>query len=234
MNWMAQLRRLSAAVTIVLVSGTAFAQSTPAMPGDPNAEKYFPKLIEFPETQGDANVRLFCQAMLKKNGKVDQSGCAIQNAWEPDFASAVAKGAKKAQFVPATIDGDGIEVLIYFQVEFLKTQEDGESINVYMNSAITENVEEYGENYIEAQRVFKKIGPWAKICPKRADWILYALAHIDEQGTPSSVNLEHGGGIVPTGECQSAIIEAIESSRFIPAIVDGVPVPSSYIEPFGN
>ena len=226
------IHRFIAVIALLVVTSNASAQIAPATLGDPTAESYFINYIAFPETQGDANVNIFCEAVVKANGKFRFANCAIRNAWEPDFVAAINKATKKGVLQPATENGKGVEVIVYFQVEFLKKDEQFE-INIVLNSAVTENVEEYGPNHIGAQRAYQK-EYWQKVCPKRAGWTIYALAHVDDQGVASSVNLEHGAGIVPTGQCQAAIIDTVASSRFAPTTVDGVAVPSSYIEPFGN
>ncbi len=220
-------------IAMLSASAAAQAQLSPATLGHPTSENYFIDLMEFPDTQGDATVRLLCIAIIKANGRVkDQAGCFIKNNWDPDFAAAVQKASKKAQWNPARQGKNGVEVGVIFQVEFLK-REDDRTINVYLHSGIAENIEEYGPNHISAQRAVGKES-WQDTCPKRADWMLFAKAHVNEEGAASSVDLEHGNGLVPTGPCQQAIIDTLTSSRFSPAMIDGVPVPSSYVEPFGN
>jgi hypothetical protein len=163
---------------------------------------------------------------------MNSPGCFIRNNWEPDFAAAVDKAAKKAEFQPATNNGKSRDVVLYYQVEFLKKNDD-ETINVYLHPAIQENIDEYGEDHIAAQRIVDK-ETWAKACPKRAGWVVTAKAHIDSSGVASSVDLEHNAGILPTGACQVALVQTIEGSGFVPAHDDGVAVPSSYYESFGN
>jgi len=226
------LQRFIAAVTLFIACTSVQAQLTPATLGDPGAEKYWIRLIKWPETQGDANVRLECVAIVKGSGRVKESFCYIKNNWDPEFAEAVQKAGKKAELVPATDGRKGVEVGVHFQAEFLKVK-DEKTINFYLQPGIAENVEEYGQDQIGAQRELGK-EPWSKACPKRARWLVLAKAFVSEEGVASSVDLEHRGGIVPTGPCAQAIIETVESSRFSPTIVDGVAVPSSYWELFGT
>ena len=232
MNKETFISRFTILIALLIASGTALAQIAPATLGDPAAERYLTRLIQFPETHGDASVKLQCVAIVKSNGKMKDAGCYIKNNWDPDFAYAVEKAAKKAELSPAHIDKKGQTVALLFQVIFLKTEDD-QSINVLLNPGIEEMVEAYGEDHISAQRVIGK-EKWDDICPRHAKWIVHAKAHVDENGVASSVDLVHGGGIVPTGPCQNALVETITSSPFAPATVDGVAVPSVYVEPFGG
>lgn len=200
--------------------------------GDPTAAKNLIRLMKFPETDGDATVKLECQSIVTKKGRMKDAACYLKNNWDPDFAAAVQKAAKKAQLVPAHDGKTGKDVVFLFQVEFLKRDEE-KTINIYLNPGETEMVEEYGPEHVYAQRVMGQ-ERWQKVCPRHADWLVIAKAHIDEAGVASSVDLTYGSGIVPTGQCQQAIINTIESSQFAPATVDAVPVPSGYAEPFGN
>lgn len=226
------LQRLIALISLFVASNAASAQLAPATLGDPEAEKHWIRLIEWPETHGDATVNLDCVAIVKGNGRVRESFCYIKNNWDPDFAEAVQKAGRKAELVPATDGRKGREVGVHFRVLFLKREEDT-SITFHLNPGIEENVQEYGEDHIGAQRVLGK-ETWNKACPKRARWLVMAKGFVGEDGRASSVDLEHRGGLVPTGPCVQAVIDTVESSEFAPATVDGVAVPSSYWELFGT
>jgi hypothetical protein len=219
-------------VALFASTSSANAQLQPATLGDPAAEKYLIRLIEFPDTQGDASVRLQCTSIIKSNGKMKDAGCLIKNNWDPDFALAVETAAKKARLVPAQFDQKAETVVLLFQVIFSKTESD-RSIRVLLNPGMPEMVAEYGENHISAQRMFGN-ERWESACPKHAKWVVYTEAHVDENGKASSVDTSHRNGIVPTAPCQQALVDTITMSRFTPAMIDGVAVPGVYVEPFGN
>ena len=229
---MKKLSCLLLSILAALLTLGAHAELTPAVLGDPAGERYFPTLIEFPDTQGDANVHIQCVAIVKKSGRLKDTGCYVRNNWEPEFADAVAKAGKKAALVPASDGKNGRQIFLMFRVRF--TKKDGEKlIEVLLNPGTAENVDAYGDDHIAAQRA---IGdePWQKTCPKRAKWLVFARAHVDYTGVASSVDLEHGSGIVPTGNCQQAIIYTMTSSEYSPAMANGEAVPSAFIEPFSN
>ena len=223
---------LIALAVLFATSSSAQAQLQPATLGDPSADKYLIRLIEFPETHGDAAVTLQCTSIVKSNGKMKDAGCFIKNNWDPDFALAVETAAKKARLAPAHIDKKAETVVLLFQVIFSKTKTD-QSIRILLNPGMPEMVAEYGEDHISAQRVFGN-ERWESACPKHAKWLVYTESHVDENGKASSVDTSHRNGIVPTAPCQQALVETITMSRFLPAMVDGVAVPGVYVEPFGN
>ena len=219
-------------IALLVATCTAQAQLQPATLGDPEAERYFLKHIGFPETQGDASVTISCLAIVKGSGRLKDTQCFIKDNWDPDFAQSIEQAAKKAELSPAHMDDKTRTVGILFQVVFLKKGDD-RSITLLLNPGMEEMVEAYGKGHISAQRVMGK-EDWGKKCPKHAKWLVYAQSHVDESGVASSVELGHGSGIIPTGPCQQAIIDTTTSSEFAPAMVDGVAVPSVYIEPFGG
>jgi len=229
---MTSVKYISALALLFVITSPALAQLQPATLGDPAAEKYLVRLIQFPETHGDASVALQCTSIIKSNGKMKDAGCFIKDNWDPDFVLAVETASKKARLVPALIDNKAETVVLLFQVFFSKTKTD-QSIHILLNPGMPEMIAEYGENHISAQRVFGN-ERWESVCPKHAKWVVYTESHVDENGKASSVDTSHRNGIVPTAPCQQALVETITMSRFTPAMIDGVAVPSVYIEPFGN
>ena len=204
----------------------------PASFGSPDAEKSFMSLLKFPEMQGDVTVTLDCFARIKANGRMKDHNCYVKDTWDSPFAEVVNKAAKKAQVIPATINGKEREVYLQFKVLFQKKGDDHRA-GVLLNPGYEENVTAYGEEYIGAQRVLGR-GSWQGACPRRAQYVLLAKAHVGEDGRASSPSTVHGSGIVPTETCQQAIRDTLVNSLYIPAMADGAPVPSTFTEPFGN
>ena len=227
------MNRFSLSPVFILLATVTAADDkamTPASFGDQAAETWFGNVIEWPETHGDANVNFPCVIELTARGKIAEGGCYSQNNWDRMFIQSVYRGAKKALLTPAKIGKKGYRARVHFIAEFVKEGED-KTISFYLFAPIQENLDEYGPTHVSAQRLLGK-ERWRKACPQQAEWDVIAKAHVDSTGQASSVDLEHVKGIVPTGTCLSAITEAINTSRFIPAFADGVPVPSSYSERF--
>lgn len=107
-------------------------------------------------------------------------------------------------------------------------------VTLVLNPGYKENVDAYGENHIAGQRVVRGKEPWMDACPKRAKFTVLARSFLSETGEAASPSIEHAAGVLPTATCQNAIKETLLASRFTPAIADGIAVPSTYVEFFGN
>lgn len=221
-----------ALATMLVASPQAAAQRIPALFEIDEADRSFPGLLLFPDVTGDFSIMMLCASQIEASGKMKETGCMIRNNGEAVFGEVIKKAAKKARLAPASIDGKEQKVYLQFRVEFIK-EGDAKKIRVYANTGDAENVDAYGDDYVAAQRVIGK-EPWMKVCPARAQYGLTARAHVSAEGVASSVSLQHGYGITPTGTCQQAIAETIENSPFTPAMVENEPVPSAFVEPFGN
>ena len=223
-------------VTLILLLIPAFAAAQSEMrPADfefEEAKRRLDQLIEFPEVKGDTSVMLHCFAQISTGGKMQHFGCYQKDNFEAQFASATVKAMRKARLNPAVIDGKRRKIYLQFRVEFIAEDED-RRIFLFLNPGVTENIEAYGLDHVAAQR---EIGdePWQDICPKRANYRLWLRAYVGEDGRPENPNLEPITGILPTPVCQNAIKETILNSTFTPAMADGYPVPSTFIELFGN
>jgi hypothetical protein len=215
-----------------LVPFPAWAQSIPASFNVAEEKRSFADLLVFPDISGDVSIMMMCASQIATSGKMTETGCMIRNNGEVVFGKTIQAAAKKARVMPAQINRKEYKVYLQFRVEFVK-EGDSKRINVWSNPGDAENIEAYGNEYIAAQRVIGK-EPWMKVCPARAQFALTARAHVSIEGVASNVSLNYGHGIVPTGNCQQAIIDTIVQSPFTPAMADGEPVPSAFVEPFGN
>lgn len=219
------------AVTMPIAASTASAQQT--VPANfSQGEKSLAQLIEFPELRGDVSVAISCFGIVNGKGKIKEHGCYRRNPGDETFVAVIYAAGKKARLTPASYDGLRVHVVFQYRVQFVKKGDD-EVLNFVANPGYEENVNAYGPEHIAAQRVFGKEG-WEKSCPRQAKFVVLAKANVDFDGTPASVSLTHADGIPITAGCEQAIIDAVQSSRFIPAMADGEAVPSTYVEPFGN
>jgi hypothetical protein len=215
---------------VVLAPGEGRAERMAALLG--SGEDSLPELIKFPELKGDTTATIRCAARVEDNGKMKDNGCAATSPADQVFIEPIIKAAKKARLTPAQADGRNMEIYFQYRVEFVKKGDDA-TVNVYPNPGVQENVEAYGPNHVAAQRAVGK-EKWQDVCPERAEYLVWLKAHVAENGTPSNLSLTHGGGIRPTPRCQEAILGSADASVFFPALADGEPVPSTYVEPYGN
>lgn len=197
-----------------------------------DADRRLSSRIAFPEIKGDTSVMLSCFSQIERNGKMKETGCIARDNFHARFAAAVMKAAEKSRVRPAVIDGDERKIYLQFRVEF-EAKGDDRHINLYLNPGYQENVDAYGPDHVAAQRVIGK-EPWQDICPQRAGFLVLARAFVGENGRAESPSLERLSGIMPAPNCQEAIKETILASTYTPAMADGYPVPSAFVEMFGN
>jgi hypothetical protein len=217
-------------IALFLSPGESRAERQAALPG--NGEDSLAQRIEFPELKGDTTAIIRCAARIQGDGKMKDNGCASTTPSDQVFIVPINKAARKARLTPAIADKGNPEVYFQYRVEFIKKGDEA-IVNVYPNPGVKENVEAYGIDHVAAQREIGK-EEWQEACPGRAQYLVWLKAHVAEDGTPSNLSLTHGGGLKPPPRCQEAILTAAGSSRFFPALADGKPVPSTYVEPYGN
>jgi len=220
---------------LLMALGTALAEDgfQPADFDFDEDKRRMDRLIVFPEIKGDVTVMLLCFSRVQPNGKMENTGCYLQNNYDEPFVMAVNKAAKKARMNPAVIDGKTREIYLQFRVEFIAEKEQRD-IHFYLNPGYEENILAYGFDHIAGQRAIGRNEPWSNACPKRAKFSVLAKAYLGEDGSAGSPSLSHLDGVLPTPACQDAIKQTILNSRYTPALADGEPVPSTFIEAFGN
>jgi hypothetical protein len=224
------IKRFIPLAVLSLVAVDAFAQRTPAMLG--SGEDSLPSLIEFPELRGDTSVTLRCAALVEPDGNMEMNGCYAENPADQLFIQNIVDAAEDARMQPAVADGKARTVYFQYRVRFTKKGSE-QTVEVFPNPGVQENIDAYGEAHVAAQRVVGE-EKWQDECPKNAAYLVWLKAHVAHDGTMSNPSLTHGGGLNPTPRCRQAILDAASSSLFFPALADGEPVPSTYVEPFGN
>jgi hypothetical protein len=211
-------------------AGNAFAERIPAQFG--TGEESIVKLIKFPELKGDTTVTLRCASLVQDNGDMEMNGCVADDPADQLFIVEIIEAAEDATAQPAVADGRKQSVYLQYQVEFIKKGED-ETIHFYPNPGVEENIKAYGRDHVAAQRAVGE-EKWQDVCPENAAYLVWLKAHVDPDGRQSNLSLTHGGGLTPTPRCQQAILDTVAGSLFFPALADGKPVQSTYVEPFGN
>lgn len=189
-------------------------------------------LIEFPETRGDGTIIIRCAAQVSDSGKMEKHGCYGDNSGADVFIAAINKAAKKARMQPAIIDGRPHAVYVQYRVRF-ETRGDENILTIYNNPGVLENIEAYGEDHIAAQRGLTK-ERWQRACPQQLRFLVWVKAHVAASGEQSSISIASNDGPPITQKCEAAIIATMKESGFTPALADGEPVPSTFVEPFGS
>ncbi len=223
-------------ILITCLLTTQSANSQDMRPADfdyPEADRRMDTLLEFPEISGNISVVMNCVSRIQANGKMEDTGCYLQNNYDEPFMRAIGAAARKARMNPAIVDGKAREIFLQFRVEFNKEGEQ-QTIDYYLNPGWEENVKAYGFRHVAGQRVIGRNEPWNDACPKRARWSLWVRAYLGPDGRAESPTLQHADGIMPTESCLNAIRQTIVASQYTPALADGEAVPSTFIEPFSN
>jgi len=200
------------------------------------ADRRLDSLVKFPDIEGKLSVMLNCFSRVKTSGKLTDTGCYTEKNYDQPFAAAVIKAAKKARMKPAIVGGKAREVYLQFRAEFIADGEKGAEKSIYLHSnpGYAENIEAYGYDYVAGQRVLGSKEPWTNACPKRAAYAVWARAYLGENGRADNPTIVHASGVIPTQTCQDAIKQTIVASLYTPAMADGSPVPSTFVELFGN
>jgi len=231
---MRMLARLMPALFLFCaLPGTAAKAMRPADFDYAEAKQRIDKRIKFPDFKGDITVVMGCVSRVKASGKMTDTGCYLKNNYDEPFADAVANAAKKARMNPALIGGKPREIFLQFRVAFVRKGE-AQEIRFVPNPGYEENTKAYGQQHVAGQRAIGRNEPWKDACPKRAHYSVWVLAYLGEDGHADSPSIEHADGIMPTPTCLDAIRQTIIDSSYTPALADGEPVPSTYIEPFSN
>lgn len=198
------------------------------------SKRQLANVIEYPDgIKGKVSLVLSCVSRIQSNGKMKDTGCFTKNQYEQTFAGQVVKAAKKARMTPAIVNGKSYEIYLQFRVEFLAEGEE-QDVHLYANPGYEENVLAYGFEHVAGQRVIGKKEPWNDACPNHANFTVWARAYLSEEGQAENPTIEFSNGLRPIASCLDAIKKTIVTSRYTPATSEGVPVPSTYIEIFGN
>lgn len=223
------------ATALLVMVGMAEAQDMrPASLDHPEKKRNLVALIEWPEIKGNVSVMLSCVALAQANGKLKDHGCYTKDNFDGPFAEAVNKAVRKARVIPAIVNGRERTIYLQYRLEFIAEGEE-RSIHVYLNPGYAENVEAYSYDHIAGQRVTSgKNEPWQDACPERAKYAVWVRAYLGEDGKAASPSIVHASGVIPVARCQEAIKQTIVQSLYTPALADGVPVPSTFVELFGN
>ncbi len=216
----------------VAIAAPAVAEMRPADFEFEEVEKRLVNRIEFPDVSGKVSAMISCFSQIEKSGRMKETGCYMKDNFDQQFVAAIIKAAKKAYMTPAIIDGEKQKIYMQFRAEFIADGDDRQ-IHLYPNPGYIENVDAYGPDHVAGQRAIGKEA-WQKVCPQRARYMVLVRAFLGEDGHTENPSVERLSGIMPTPDCQAAIEETILNSVFTPAMADGYPVPSTFVETFGN
>lgn len=217
---------------------------TPAHFGD--SEKSLEKIVDCPRKAAEkAVVGVLCQTVVTTTGKPGRSGrppnfcLGFDNGLER-YVRAVETALENAEFAPATVAGDPIEVYFTFRVFFLLAEN---RCNVVLVPNSGEHVDSFGLGYFAPQEILIDEQSWPKRSGmlNRKSWTLdYAFTgsgnlftisvDVDRSGhasNPEIISVRRG-----LGRLAERAVKSFEASRFVPGFVDGRPTPMTAFEFF--
>lgn len=213
------------------------ASFQPAMIGDHDFS--LAQRVKMPKVKGDFTVFVRCEAEVGATGNIRTNGCYNDADVSGKFFKAVELASNRARFVPASVEGERVNVVALYTVVF--RQKDGsQHVAVIPNHGT--NAQQFGINYVAPQRY----GRPPKI--RGLDLRNYDGGGDDKDGLRTRTGLQWvEAQIDELGRCTEAeVIRTSRSSRggsrmakrvvdegpFIPGFVNGQPQAMRYIEPF--
>ncbi len=233
-------RHKSLLLASLLAAGPAFPEVTheslfhPARVG--RAADSLISHLQCPSRTGNENnIVVFCQAGLTETGNASWSLCFTPEHEQFPYRNEIKRAIAKATFVPASVNGETVEVSFSFRVSF---SWDGDVCTFAVIPNWGFNDAGMGINYIAPQEILHGGQGWPRKAPRSGDKQVVALIRsgimfsmsvlVSPDGTASASRLEHNA-FASRKEIQNAL-RAIEGSRFIPGFYGGKPAPMRFHE----
>lgn len=185
------------------------------------AEHSLGDAIDFPEGEQDASLVVLCNTLVTREGQLLDTMCNRRDATTRPYERAIAKAAKGARAVPATVDGQATPVWAQFAV-FFERAGGVESITVFGHNFLESEL--LGADYIAPQRHSFPRFPDCEL--KELLWIAYT---VDRAGNAKLLAAEDGKN---ESACVQRFKQRVLNSKYIPAFSRGRVVEANVIEPF--
>jgi len=195
--------------------------------------------IELPQIKTPYEVVIKCAGVVTEEGTLRDKRVALCGGIENErnslgskeitsLVKSVEKGTAGMKLNPAMINGRAVDIWFNFHVKILA---EGNSTLITLRENQLLNESYYGENYISSQRYLldKNIEKLRCGFPKPKNMFSLAI-QISAFGKPADYRILEVEQL--SRNCKKSIEEFIKDSGFIPAMVDGDPVDSIYVELF--
>lgn len=223
---------INVAVCACLLAGPFVANQSES--SEDRNEKYVPARLpasfedaaghlEFPTRSDGGEYYLFCHAWIYSNGRVGSANCLDYDDFDVDrLRNAVNKLMGKTSLSPAIVEGKPEEVELYYRLQF----NEPDRVRVYPNWGHDED--DYGKAY-EAPQRYDFLNSYPQGC---ISFGAVSLTPIDEFGRVAG-EPEFAPGVRPRGRtsrCIRNIRKRLINGKYIPAHLDGHPVPGTHVE----
>lgn len=180
------------------------------------------KMIKFPEVPGDFTLFVRCEAKVMLRGGIKEIGCYDDKDVDTLFFRAVTTAAGNATVLPATVDGERVNVLMLFSVVF--RQQDGARVIAVIPNHGT-NAKDLGTSYIAPQRY----GARTNYNPRAELGLLWVDTRMDDEGGPRKTQYLETD--FSTKETERFAEKYMEESTFIPGFHNGEPTEMRFVKP---
>ncbi|GAB5415017.1 MAG: hypothetical protein Cons2KO_26200 [Congregibacter sp.] len=168
------------------------------------------------------------RVVVHVTGKVDTSGRFTRPAtWQSTdsdqkaFEKAVKSAARHLRLSPAVVDSKRRSVWLSFSVVF---EHVGGEVEVSVYPYLYSGEGGVQKNYSAPQRVINSGYP--NMC-RFQEGVIWSSVEVSAAGRPSEPEV-----VGVEGRCQSVLKQTLLEATYIPAILDGSAVDSSYLEPW--
>ena len=207
-------------IWLITTMWSASAQKTHA-PAQFTEQHHPLALIEHPDVAEDHDIRIRCASLASPRGYLYSSYCLDDGKTDRVFHEALRLTTEKARVTTPKVGRARKYVWIQYSVRF-KKQGSETSIDVQPNWGL--NTVRLGEHYSAPQEIPFRLIEWPRCKAHMAYWVSLA---INTEGRVTDVDyLDHD----MTPGCKRRFQSYIKKQRFIPAHLDGAPVPARHVD----
>jgi hypothetical protein len=215
-----------------LAFGPLLAHGDPTPARLSEGEYSMESLLQIPEGLEQRRYDVHCEVRVQMTGRPRSFSCYGWDGTVPrKLIRAVSRAGMSSRFVPATRDGEPVEIYMVLMVRVAVTN--GESLVLVLPNNGTEH-ERYGLFYIAPQRFNEfswstALEPYFNSRRSSPKVLVWQEFWIDEHGKVTDSRLTNASGATP------AVIKEVSESaarmQFMPGFVEGKPVAMHYMEP---
>jgi hypothetical protein len=225
---------LRSTLIVTLLGGWTLLAAAADSPAQlPVGEDSIEELMRLPQGLTPGRYTIHCLSHVLRSGSIPRVFCytSEQEQASTDLINAVVTAAKRSRFIPATREGDAVEV--YVQLMVLIDTTLGEPMILAVPNGGTERAS-FGLLYTAPQRLIRNpSGYWhhqnGNWFGAEAEMLVWRQALVDEHGNVREFKLNN-----VIGDSRAATLFYEKDSRrmkFLPGYVRGRPAPMLYVEP---
>jgi len=184
--------------------------------------------LHLPDGTEPGRYDVLCEMRVRPDGTSGDVNCYGADSVPQILVKAVVKASERAQFVPATRDGQPAQVYMVLMVRVVIAN--GEPLVLALPNNGVEHAR-LGLFYIAPQRFneFGQLNSGLSRSSTSANGLVWQELWVDEHGKVTSSKLKNESGA--PRDIVEAIQRSVDNMQFMPGLVDGKPVAMRYLEP---